>query len=102
MEWGSVIPAVDLSGEVALVTGASSGLGRHFALLLARAGAAVAMAARRLDRLEPLACDVTDSASVTAAVAAAEAALGPVTVLVNNSGVAVVAKPLEHDEADWD
>ncbi len=76
----------DLSGRAALVTGASSGLGRHFALTLARAGAKVAVAARRLDRLQalsaeiegfgglavPIALDVTDPASVAAAVTAAE------------------------------
>lgn len=106
----------DLSGRVALVTGASSGLGRHFADVLAQAGAAVALAARRADRLHDavaaieagggravaVACDVTDHASVGAAVAAAERALGPIDLLVNNAGV-VVSKPvLEHSEEDWD
>jgi NAD(P)-dependent dehydrogenase (short-subunit alcohol dehydrogenase family) len=106
----------DLAGEAAFVTGASSGLGRHFALVLARAGAKVALAARRLDRLEalaaeiegmggralPVACDVTALASVEAAVTAAETELGPINVLVNNSGIAIPAKTLEQDEADWD
>jgi NAD(P)-dependent dehydrogenase (short-subunit alcohol dehydrogenase family) len=92
----------DLSGRTALVTGASGGLGAHFARVLARHGAAVALAARRVDRLEGLAAeiaaaggrahavamDVTDAASVEAAVRAAEGALGTtIDVLVNNSGV---------------
>src|ERR1700736_2013755 len=93
----------DLTGEAALVTGASSGLGRHFALVLARSGAKVALASRRLDKLGelaaeieglggralPIACNVTVPASVEAAVGAAETELGPITILVNNSGVAV-------------
>ena len=110
------LPRFDLTGEVALVTGASSGIGRHLAELLAAAGAKVALAARRLDRLSeaareieaaggeslPISLDVTRSDSVVAAVAKAEAELGPLTILVNNAGV-VVSKPLfEHTEADWD
>ena len=88
-----------LAGETALITGASSGLGAHFAGVLARAGAKVAIAARRTDRLETLArdieakggkaaavtLDVRDPASVRAAFDAAEQALGPVTILVNNA-----------------
>jgi NAD(P)-dependent dehydrogenase (short-subunit alcohol dehydrogenase family) len=112
----TALPSFDLSGQVALVTGASSGIGRHLARLLSAAGAKVALAARRTDRLEelareiagaggtalPLACDVTRADSVAAAVAAAEAGLGPLSVLVNNAGV-VVSKPvLQHTEADWD
>jgi NAD(P)-dependent dehydrogenase (short-subunit alcohol dehydrogenase family) len=106
----------DLSGKVALVTGASGGLGEHFARVLAGAGAAVALAARRTDRLAEIAgaiegqggravavsCDVTSGESVRAAVAEAEAALGPVTILVNNSGIAVMGRTLEHSEEDWD
>jgi NAD(P)-dependent dehydrogenase (short-subunit alcohol dehydrogenase family) len=110
------LPSFDLTGDVALVTGASSGIGRHFAELLAAAGAKVALAARRVDRLAeaardiaaaggeglPISLDVTRSESVAAAVAKAEAELGPLTILVNNAGV-VVSKPLfEHTEADWD
>jgi NAD(P)-dependent dehydrogenase (short-subunit alcohol dehydrogenase family) len=106
----------DLTGRVALVTGASSGLGRHFAGVLAEAGAAVALTARRLDmleeaaaelrrhgaRAEAIACDVTDGASVRQALDAAEAALGPLDIVVNNAGI-VVSKPmLEHSEAEWD
>jgi NAD(P)-dependent dehydrogenase (short-subunit alcohol dehydrogenase family) len=101
---------------VALVTGASSGIGRHLAGLLAAAGARVALAARRVDRLAelaaeiaaagghslPIACDVTKSDSVAAGISMAEDELGPLSILVNNAGV-VVSKPLfEHTEADWD
>jgi NAD(P)-dependent dehydrogenase (short-subunit alcohol dehydrogenase family) len=110
------LPSFDLAGQVALVTGASSGIGRHLAELLAAAGAKVALAARRIDRLAevargieaaggrcvPITCDVTRSDSVAAAVAAAETALGALTILVNNAGV-VVAKPvLQHTEEEWD
>jgi NAD(P)-dependent dehydrogenase (short-subunit alcohol dehydrogenase family) len=110
------LPSFSLDGQAALVTGASSGIGRHLAQLLAAAGAQVALAARRTDRLTeaareieadggrclPLALDVTRADSVAAAVAAAEDRLGPLSLLVNNAGV-VVAKPvLEHSEEDWD
>lgn len=105
-----------LDGSCALVTGASGSLGRHFADVLARAGAAVVVAARRLDRLETIAAgiraaggeamavalDVTDAGSIGAAFAAAEASLGPVTVVVNNAGLTISKPLLEHDEADWD
>ncbi len=112
----TALPIFDLKGEVVLITGASSGIGRHFALLLAAAGAKVALAARRLDRLAeagreiaeeggdslPLACDVTQQDSIAAAIARAETELGPLSILVNNAGV-TVSKPLfEHTEADWD
>jgi NAD(P)-dependent dehydrogenase (short-subunit alcohol dehydrogenase family) len=105
-----------LDGKTALVTGASSGLGWRFATTLAAAGARVALAARRTDRLEALkaeieraggrahalAMDVTDVASVRAGVAAAEAALGPLDILVNNSGVSVTKRAGEIEEADYD
>ena len=106
----------DLTDRAALITGASSGLGRHFALLLARAGAKVAVAARRLDRLEaltaeieefggravPIALDVTDPESVAAAVSMAERELGAIAILVNNAGIVVVKPALEHTVEDWD
>lgn len=106
----------DLSTDVALVTGASSGIGRHAALTLARAGAKVALAARRCDRLTALAeeieafdgralaveLDVTDPESVERCVASAATELGPVTVLVNNAGIARGGDALEQREADWD
>lgn len=110
------LPSFDITGQVALVTGASSGIGEHFAEVLAAAGAKVAAAARRADRLAelargiegrggtclPVACDVTDQKSITAAIATTEEKLGPLSILVNNAGV-VVSKPLfEHTEEDWD
>jgi NAD(P)-dependent dehydrogenase (short-subunit alcohol dehydrogenase family) len=109
-------PSFDLAGQVALVTGASSGIGRHLAELLAAAGAKVALAARRVERLDeaareiaaaggqslPIACDVTRSDSVATAVATAEADLGPLTLLVNNAGVTVAKPVLQHTEEEWD
>lgn len=105
-----------LDGKVALVTGASSGLGRNFALTLAHAGADVAIAARRLDRLEDLAreiekiggravairLDVTDPDNVALAVEQTAAALGGLDILINNSGIAPSTAALETDEATWD
>jgi NAD(P)-dependent dehydrogenase (short-subunit alcohol dehydrogenase family) len=105
-----------LDGKVAFVTGASSGLGSRFAEVLARAGAKVAIAARRVDRLEgvaariaafdgramPVQCDVAEVASIRAAVAAAETELGPIHILVNNAGINVQAKAVDFEEADYD
>lgn len=93
--------ATDLTGRVALVTGASSGFGERFARVLASQGAAVAIAARRIDRLEALAAeieaaggralpvqmDATDADALVAAVEAAEQAFGTVDILVNNAGI---------------
>jgi len=93
--------STDLTGQVALVTGASSGLGYRFAKVLAAAGAKVAIAARRVDKLEalaeeiraaggtalPVAMDATDAGQLIAAVAKAEAELGVVTILINNAGI---------------
>lgn len=106
----------DLSDRVALVTGASSGLGRHFALTLARAGARVAVAARRSERLEalaaeiaafdgralPLRMDVTDAQSVSEAFAHAETELGTPGIVVNNAGIVADEPALEQSEEDWD
>ena len=105
----------DLNGRSALVTGASSGLGRHFARTLAAHGASVALAARRIERLEALASeigdaggvahavrmDVTDACSVKAGLDAVEDALGVPDILVNNSGIARPATTLEVTEEDW-
>ena len=106
----------DLSGRVALVTGASQGLGRRFAQVLAEHGAAVGVAARQIDKLDELvrqiegqggrsasvALDVTNQASIEAAVVAVTESLGPIDILVNNAGVAVPKPVLEQTEADWD
>lgn len=106
----------DVTGKVALVTGASSGLGAHFAKLLAANGAKVVVAARRADRLEKLvgdiraaggeaaaaALDVLDSASIAACFDAAEKAFGTVTILANNAGVADVKRAVDMDEKSWD
>jgi NAD(P)-dependent dehydrogenase (short-subunit alcohol dehydrogenase family) len=106
----------NLKDRVALVTGASRGLGRHFAQVLAKSGAAVALAARDEARLvEAVAeisqaggkaiavpLDVTDGKSVRDCMAAAERALGPVDILVNNAGIAISKPLLEHSETDWD
>jgi NAD(P)-dependent dehydrogenase (short-subunit alcohol dehydrogenase family) len=110
------LPSFSVSDQVALVTGASSGIGLHLAGVLAAAGAKVALAARRADRLEEacgairerggtclsVALDVTSPDSIAAALDTVETGLGPLSVLVNNAGV-VVSKPFfEHTEEDWD
>jgi NAD(P)-dependent dehydrogenase (short-subunit alcohol dehydrogenase family) len=108
-------PLFDVRGKVALVTGASSGLGENFARTLAARGAAVVAAARRTDRLEKLVgelraaggqahavrLDVSDAASVEAAVRQAAEVAGPIDVLVNNAGVADTRAALELTQADW-
>jgi NAD(P)-dependent dehydrogenase (short-subunit alcohol dehydrogenase family) len=107
---------LDLSGHRALVTGASSGLGRHFALTLARAGATVAVAARRVDRLADtvaeieshggravaVAMDVGSRQSVCAALDESAARLGTIDILVNNAGVSGTKRALDYTDADWD
>ena len=106
----------DLTGQRAIVTGASRGLGRHFALTLARAGAQVALAARGIDRLETavkaieglggcavaVQVDVADRESVGECIETAENTFGPINILVNNAGIAVTKPMLEHTEEDWD
>ena len=105
-----------LSAKPAFVTGASSGLGRRFAAVLAGAGAPVVLAARRIERLRELegeirdaggqaACvelDVLSETSVAAAVEAAEAAFGPLAILVNNSGVSAQAKIVDMSLDEYD
>jgi len=105
----------DLTGRTAFVTGASSGLGRHFALTLARAGAKVALAARRTQRLKEtaqeikskggtalaIALDVTDPAAIAPAFDKAEDALGPVTILVPAAGVTARAFFTDTQEDQW-
>lgn len=105
-----------LDGSTALVTGASSGLGRHFALLLAQAGAEVVLAARRKDRLDALVehvralgrkalavpMDVTDAASVHAAFEAMDAAGMLPDVVINNAGVSTFKPAVAHSVDEWD
>ena len=108
--------AADLKGEVALVTGTTSGLGHRFAKILAANGARVALTGRRTDRLKDLqaeiekaggtcaaiALDVTDEESIVACVAATEKALGPTTILVNNAGIGLDGLVLDAPTADFD
>jgi 3-oxoacyl-[acyl-carrier protein] reductase len=105
----------DLSGRVGLVTGASSGLGLRFAEVLAANGAAVALVARRKDRIVALQekiaaaggralaieADVLDTASMRRAFDATATAFGTVTILVNNAGVAHSTRAVELPEAEW-
>ena len=105
----------DLKGRVALVTGASSGLGRRFAEVLAANGAAVALVARRPERLKELQArieqaggkavaieaDVLDHGSMTRAFDATEKAFGTVTILVNNAGVAHATRATDLTEEEW-
>ncbi len=106
---------VNFEGKVALVTGASSGLGARFAKVLAMAGAQVVLAARRMDRLKELraeieaeggaahviALDVTDYASIKAAVAHAETEAGPIDILVNNAGVSSSQRLIDVTPEDY-
>jgi hypothetical protein len=108
--------SIDLSGRVALVTGASSGLGAQFARTLAGAGAAVVLAGRRIERLKTLRAeiegaggdahivglDVTDCGSIRAAVAHAETECGALDILVNNSGVSTTQKLTDVKPEDYD
>jgi NAD(P)-dependent dehydrogenase (short-subunit alcohol dehydrogenase family) len=108
--------SIDLSGRVAFVTGASSGLGAQFARALARAGAGVVLASRRVERLKDLraqieaegedahvvALDVTSMDSIRAAVAHAETEVGSIDILVNNSGVSTTQRLQEVGEDDFD
>jgi 3-oxoacyl-[acyl-carrier protein] reductase len=105
----------DLTGRVALVTGASSGLGARFAEVLAANGAAVGLVARRADRLAEVtsrikaaggravavAADVLDRAAMTRAFDAVEAEFGAVTILINNAGIAHAGRAVEMPEAEW-
>jgi len=107
---------IDLSGRVAFITGASGGLGAQFAKTLAQAGAAVVLASRRVDKLKELraeitgqggdahtmALDVTDQASIKAAVAHAETEVGPIDILVNNSGVSTTQRMQDVTPEDYD
>lgn len=105
----------DITGEIALVTGASSGLGRRFAKVLAVNGARVVLIARRTERLNdlkqeietaggaalPIEADVTDRAAMKRAFDEAERAFGTVTILVNNAGIARSRRAVELSHEDW-
>jgi len=104
-----------LEGKIAMVTGASSGLGAHFAQTLAAAGATVIVAARRMKKLQkvsdkinsegghavPIELDVADPSSVAHAFDEAEAAAGPIGILVNNAGVPSYSWFLDVSEDEW-
>lgn len=107
---------VDLTGSVAFITGASGGLGAHFARLLARRGAAVAITARRVDRISALAdeicaaggkaialsLDVAQAEAIGPALDAAAAQLGPINILINNAGVGGEGLALDLSIEDFD
>jgi len=105
----------NLEGKIALVTGASSGLGNRFAKVLAKAGAQVVLASRRVERLKELRAeieasggaahvvtlDVTDYASIKSAIAHAETEAGPIDILVNNSGVSTTQRLIDVTPEDY-
>ncbi len=105
----------DLSGKVALVTGASSGLGVQFAKALARQGADIAIAARRVEKLEAVKkeieaigvkcfavkCDVTDNAAVAEMVKAVEEHYGKIDILINNAGVGAASPAISTPDEEW-
>jgi NAD(P)-dependent dehydrogenase (short-subunit alcohol dehydrogenase family) len=108
--------SIDLSGRVAFITGASSGLGAQFARTLSNAGAAVVLASRRLERLKELRAeidgqggdahvielDVTNYDAIKSAVAHAETEVGSIDILVNNSGVSTTQRVQDVSEDDFD
>lgn len=108
--------SIDLSGRVAFITGASSGLGAQFARTLSNAGAAVVLASRRIDKLKDLRAtidaeggdahvielDVTDMDSIKSAVAHAETEVGSIDILINNSGVSATQRLQETTIDDFD
>jgi NAD(P)-dependent dehydrogenase (short-subunit alcohol dehydrogenase family) len=108
--------SIDLSGRVAFITGASGGLGAQFARTLSRAGAAVVLAARRVEKLKDLRAqiegeggdahvielDVTDLHAIKAGVAHAETEVGSIDILVNNSGVSTTQRIQDVGEEDFD
>jgi len=108
--------SIDLSGRVALVTGASSGLGAQFARTLSAAGAAVVLAGRRVEKLKDLRAeidgaggdahvvelDVTDHDSIKSAVAHAETEVGSIDILVNNSGVSATQRAQDVSPKEFD
>lgn len=109
-------PLFSLTDKTVFITGASSGLGRHFADVVSRAGARVGLAARRVEALDEAAkqiranggtvavsrMDVSDADSVKAGVDSVSAELGRIDVLINNSGTTVTKPLLEQTAEDWD
>ena len=105
-----------LDGRIALVTGASSGLGRQFSYVLANSGASVALAARRLDRLRELAneienrggravsceLDVSEPETISRTFDQVEEKLGTVDLLINNAGIAIADPAIQVAEDEWD
>jgi NAD(P)-dependent dehydrogenase (short-subunit alcohol dehydrogenase family) len=110
------IPVFEVKNQHILVTGGSSGFGRHFARFLASNGARVTLAARRAEALssavaeingsggkaQSVVLDVTVAEKVDAAMAQAEATFGPIHAVINNAGVAVTKLALDQDERTWD
>ncbi|WP_296661711.1 SDR family oxidoreductase [Paraburkholderia sp.] len=108
--------SINLEGKVAMITGASSGLGKRFARVLSQAGAKVVLASRRVERLKELraeieaeggaahvvSLDVTDYQSIRSAVAHAETEAGTIDILVNNSGVSTTQKLADVTPADFE
>ncbi|TFW10510.1 SDR family oxidoreductase [Oxalobacteraceae bacterium OM1] len=106
---------MNLEGKIAMVTGASSGLGARFAKVLAQAGAQVVLASRRVERLKELraeieanggaahvvALDVTDYGSIKSAIAHAETEAGPLDILINNSGVSTTQRLVDVTPEDY-
>ena len=106
---------VNFEGKIALITGASSGLGARFAKVLAQAGAQVVLASRRVERLKELraeieadggaahvvSLDVTDYGSIKSAIAHAETEAGPIDILVNNSGVSTTQRLVDVTPEDY-
>ncbi|RZI43108.1 SDR family oxidoreductase [Herbaspirillum sp. HC18] len=106
---------LNFEGKIALITGASSGLGARFAKVLAQAGAQVVLASRRIERLKELraeieagggaahvvSLDVTDYGSIKAAIAHAETEAGPIDILVNNSGVSTTQRLVDVTPEDY-
>ena len=110
------IPVFDVQDQHILVTGGSSGFGRHFAQLLATNGAKVTLAARRVEALKSVVAEIKDSGGkaqsvvldvtvadkIDAAMAQAETAFGPIHAVINNAGVTATKPALEQDEKSWD
>jgi NAD(P)-dependent dehydrogenase (short-subunit alcohol dehydrogenase family) len=112
---GAVGIELNFEGKIAMITGASGGLGERFAKVLAQAGAQVILASRKTERLKEVraeieanggaahvvALDVTDYASIKSAIAHAETEAGPIDILVNNSGVSTAQRLIDATPEDY-